>query len=169
MAKVEKKVYISSNLETQIKQSKILNKLSFSKLCNIGLEYILPKLNIEIDTNDNNFKKTYKRELILKKRREDMSKAYFFKRFLMRLRKMLEDNIQKSHLLPVIYDYYLESKTYNNNLDVTATILKYYYAMEKSESLERFKNYLNIHIIETDKLNDEVVKYGHKGNKRKVL
>lgn len=148
-------IYLNPYTEKALKESNLLKLYSLSSLIEYTLLKQIPEVlkekeiyGVEINKYLEMAKNKRKRQFIIMERKEKMSRAYFFKRFLYRMRQLIEQNIVKCDIVDILDSFLIESKTYLENEKVTNIITLYIEHIRKSKNLEEIKSYIDIKVSE---------------------
>lgn len=158
-------IYLNSYLNKAIEESNLLKYYSKSRLINwcieLGLPLIIKEKNIN-NSDINRFikmsKLQEKRNFILMEKKENTSKIFLFSRFIIRLKYLLNKNMNKEDILENLNYYYQESKYYENNIYISEKIKTWIIELKKLKSMENIKSYLDIEIKQIYRNNESDIK-----------
>lgn len=159
-------VMVSDRTDKLLNESTLLKYYSKSTLFEYCVLKQLPLILKEKEIKDSKISEyieiaqnIIERNFILIQRKEAMSRAYFYKRFLMQLRLLIENQITKEDILIILKLYMQESRSYETKKvsmkKITEIIAKYIFYINKNQSLDRIRTLLQMQIKVVDDLYKE--------------
>lgn len=150
---------IPTTINNMIMESGLLHIYSRSQILQMAIIKGLPTL-IEIKEDDKSkIGKLWKvcdnhieRDIARFLKNEHISKAYFLRRFMFFLNKLLRDKIARNDLLKILDAYRNEGKTYENNLDAVNIIESIIDYIENNEDMQQFHSYLEMKMSELNRI-----------------